>query len=139
MNLNNMLIVGYCYFELVIVDVDGFVMCWKMFKCLYYQIIDSVDFFIVKVGVECFVEVFNGSQCVYGLGMMIQLMEVDIIFFVIFVFNFINNQFQDVFNGYQIGNFIEFVNNDCYVVMLRVKFFQYLVYVFIFRNDNCLM
>lgn len=136
MNLNNTSIVGYRYFELVIVDVDSFVTRRKMFKCLYYQIIDSVDFFIVKVGVERFVEVFNGSQCAYGLGMTIQLTEVDIIFFVIFVFNFINNQFQDVFNGYQIGNFIEFVNNDRYVVTLRAKFFQYSVYAFIFRNDN---
>lgn len=36
MNLNNTSIVGYRYFELVIVDVDSFVTRRKMFKCLYY-------------------------------------------------------------------------------------------------------
>lgn len=93
MNLNNTPTVGHRHFELVTVDVDSFATRRKMPKCLHHQTTDSVDFFIAKVGAERFVEVFNGSQCAYGPGMTTQLTEVDIIFFVILVFNLTNNQF----------------------------------------------
>lgn len=64
-------------------------------------------------------------------------MEVDIVFFVIFIFNFIDNQFEDVFDSYKVGNVVKFIDNDGYMVVLGVEFFEYMVNLFVFWYDNC--
>lgn len=118
MYLNDMMIICYCYFELVIINVDRFVVGWQMVEGLYYQFVNGIYFFIVKVCVEGFVEVFDGGQGVYCSGVVVQLVEIDIFFFVVFVFNFFDDEFKDIFDGYQIRDVVEFVNNDCYMIVL---------------------
>lgn len=93
MNLNNTPTVGHRHFELVTVDVDGFATRREMPKRLHHQTTDGVDLFIAKVSAKRFVEIFNGSQCAHGPCVTAKLTEVDIIFFVILVFNLTNNQF----------------------------------------------
>lgn len=83
-----------------------------MAERLHHQPADGINFFIAEVGAESVVEVFNRRQRANRPGMAAKLTEVDIVFFVILIFNFTDNQFEDVFDSYQAGNAAKLIDND---------------------------
>lgn len=70
------------------------------------------------------------------VGMATELTEVDIIFFVVFIFDFTDDQFEDIFNGDQTRDTAEFVDDDSHMVTLRAKLFEHTVNAFALRDDN---
>lgn len=67
-----------------------------MTKGLHDQTANGIDFFVAKVGAKGFVEVLNWRQRANGPCVATELTEVDIIFFIVLIFDFTNDQFKDV-------------------------------------------
>jgi hypothetical protein len=63
----------------------------------------------LKWSAEGFVEVFDRRQRSHGIHMAAELADIQIVSVVIFVFDFANNQFQNIFDGHQTGHAAELV------------------------------
>ncbi|CQB65125.1 Uncharacterised protein [Salmonella enterica subsp. enterica serovar Bovismorbificans] len=88
------------------------------------------------MGAESVIEVFNRRQRANRPGMAAKLTEVDIVFFVILIFNFTDNQFEDVFDSHKAGNAAKLIDNDGHMVALGAEFLEHTVNPFAFRYDN---
>ena len=72
-----------------------------MTEGLHDQPANGIHFFIAEMRAESFVEVFNRRQRTNSPGVATELTEINIVFFVVLIFNFTDNQFKDVLNGHQ--------------------------------------
>ncbi|MNI93380.1 hypothetical protein D3C73_1513210 [compost metagenome] len=88
------------------------------------------------MGAEGFVEVFDRGQRTNGPGVATELTEIDIVFFVVFIFDFTDDQFKNVLNGHQTRDTAELVDNDSHMVPLRAELFQHAVNTLALRYDN---
>ncbi|MNW08210.1 hypothetical protein D3C71_2049550 [compost metagenome] len=68
--------------------------------------------------------------------MTAELTDINIIFVVVFVFDFANDQFQNIFNGHQTGYAAELINDNRHVITLGAEFFQHPVNTLAFRYYN---
>ncbi len=94
-----------------------------MAERLHHQPADGINFFIAEVGAESVAEVFNRRQRANAApGMAAKLTEVDIVFFVLGIINFTDNQVEDVFDSYQAGNVAKLIDNDGHMVALGAEF-----------------
>ncbi len=98
MNLNNTSTVGHRDLELVTINFNGFTACRQVTKRLHHQPTNGIHLFIAEVGAEGFVEIFNWRQRAYRPCMAAELAEVDILFFVVLIFDFADDQLQNIFN-----------------------------------------
>ncbi|MNE19039.1 hypothetical protein D3C80_1121040 [compost metagenome] len=88
------------------------------------------------MGAEGFVEVFNRRQCAHGIHMTAELADVQVVLVVILVFNFADNQFQNVFDSDQARHAAEFVNDNRHVITLGAELLQHPVYSLAFRHHH---
>ncbi|SAE65198.1 Uncharacterised protein [Enterobacter cloacae] len=107
-----------------------------MAEGLHHQTTNGVHFFIAEAGAKGIVEVFNGGQRAHCPGVAAQLTEVDILFFVILIFDFAHDQLKDVFDCDQTGNATKFINNNRHVIALGAKLLQHPIHTLTFRHNH---
>ncbi|MNL85231.1 hypothetical protein D3C87_2134780 [compost metagenome] len=68
--------------------------------------------------------------------MTAQLTEFDIVFFVVLIFDFTDDQFENIFDSHKAGNTAKFIDNNRHVVALGAELFQHAIDTLTFRNHH---
>ena len=53
------------------------------------------------MGPEHFIKIFDRCQCADGVGMAAELADIQIFCFILLIIDFADDQFENIFDGYQ--------------------------------------